>query len=236
MKKNCLLSLALVGLFTLSACSIETERCSDVNQDRIYQLLSALYDAETDETSATAKFTFGGFSGTTLELVDNCEVEHDSISLSKQTFLGTSYTGSKDGQVNTHTFTFTDNQGRTYSNSGTIQATAFNSPPSSISKASGATIAFTGGALEELESVTLSITREVTENGATSVQLVSTTEDDEGATSVTLSASTLTDLSKGTAKMELRRTIATDVTEGTDVGGSVQMHYDTAPINVEITD
>jgi len=213
--------------FLLISCSTATDKCTNVNQARIHQSYSVDYDQEKNKTSVSAQVRFGGSSGTTLENDGKCKFEHNLYSLSINSFLGTSYEASRTGLDLDHTFTFTNNEGQTYSNSASILAIAFSSPPTFISKASGFTINWTGGGVRAKETVYVYVSdQNRTVLDSTSVQ---------GATSMSFDASKLTTLANGTGNMYLKRYYNTS--EGlsvAEVGGFISAAYQTSKITVTI--
>jgi hypothetical protein len=227
MKKLQTFSLGLIVL-ALCACSIDSERCTSVAQDRIYQAISADYDTATDKTSASVTLRFGGSTGTTLETDGQCAVTHDSFNLSKVNLLGTSYMGSGSGFTASHTFTFRNNDGQAFQNSGTLTSVAFSgSPPSSISKASGFTVSFTG-AVGSQESVWVYL---IPDSGSSVIESTSTA----GATSISVSASDLALATTGSATLYLRRVKDNSLSQATSVGGRYSGTYTSAKASVSIT-
>lgn len=220
--------LALSALL-LSACSIETEECTKVDQDSIYQSLSASYDAGTDRTTSSATLRFGGPTGTTLATDGNCAVSHDAYSLEMESLLGTSYVGSGSGFRATHAFTFRDNNNRAYQNSGSIVSVAFaGSPPTSISKSTGLTIHFSG-ATGSQDQVQVNL---IPASGSSIVKVSS----GSGASSINISVSDLSLASTGSATLFLRRVKHNTLTQTTGEGGDFIGSYTTVKYNVSITD
>ena len=191
------------------ACSVQTEKCTDVNQDKIYQGYSVSYDATSNTTSASAQFRFGGITGTTLEMDGKCSISHDSISLSKDALsgiIGTSYGGSKSGYVASNTFTFTNNNGQGLVNKiDNASAVELSSPPSSISKGSDVTLSFTPAVgMKESVSVYVKLTNPPDGSSTTSA---SGSTDAQGATSVTITSTKLSQLSStGAITLDAERT------------------------------
>ena len=139
----------MVGLSLAVGCSTATEKCTNVNQDRIHQTLSASYDQTDNSTSVSAQLRFGDGTGTTLSFTGSCAVTHSIYSLSESVLsglFGTSYTGSGSGLQAAHTFVFTDGDGKKFTNSGTITSIASRALPAKSAKPPGQPFPFRGGA------------------------------------------------------------------------------------------
>lgn len=219
--------LFLAFLFVPVACSIETENCTDVNQDKIYQLYLASYAAPDDTTSVSAQFRFGGGTGTTLRMDGNCSITHDAINLSKTEFLGTSYDGSKAGYRSTNVFTFVNNKSQTFTNTITnSNAIAFSSPPTTLSRASGVTLNFTP-AIGPDDSVYLTIARTSPPSADTVTQVSSSSSETEGSTSITIAASSLSSLSSnGAVTLQAIRTYRKSLDQASaSEGGAMSFTY-----------
>ncbi|MBI1862479.1 MAG: hypothetical protein HYR96_16315 [Deltaproteobacteria bacterium] len=219
----------LLAAVLLSACSIDTANCTDVNQDKIYQSYSASYDTKEDETSTRAQFRLAGVTGTTLKMDGKCNIKVDSMDLSASTLLGTAYNGSKSGYTAANTFTFTDNNSKDFVNKIENKNTvALSSPPSSVSRASGVTINFTP-AITADESVTVYITYAASQSTAKSSTALKSTSA-SGATSVSFSSSELSDLSVDAAvEIYATRTYSKSLDQAAaSQGGSMSYDYTSA--------
>lgn len=235
-------TLAFVAiLLTVVACSTDTERCSDVNQDRIFQSLTAGYDDATKETTVGAQFRFGDATGTTLEMVDGCSITHDTISMTKDALsdvFGTSYSGRASGRTVNHTFVFTNMNGTTYTNSGTLPNIEFETiPVPAISRAAGATIHFSNGAIAADESVTLYISGEATSpSRTTETALYSYSTNTAGADTITIPANDLSRFINGEKSIYLSRSKRVSLTQATGAGGRITTTQQTAKQAVTLTD
>lgn len=212
----------------LFGCSTATERSDAVSQDRIYQSYSVSYSKENNRTSAMAQFRFGDFTGTTLELTGKSEVKHSNFSLSRINFAGTSYDGDGAGFRDNHTFTYTNGDGKTFTNSGTITPIALKNTPSSFSRTSDLTIEFEGVPLQDGEDVTVYLTADTGSETATTRL--------KGATSVTVSKSRFAGMPAGSKKLYLRRSKTTKIQQGNTVGGSFNASFETERVSIELVD
>jgi hypothetical protein len=209
---------------------VQTGNCTDVNQAKIHQSYSVIYESDGNETNASAQFRFAGVTGTTLAMDGKCSIQHDTFgTLSKSMLsdlIGTSYKGSKAGYLASHVFTFTNNDGRQFINSITNQNTvALSNPLSSISRASGVIVQFTPAVAKD-ESVNIYIDYTDTQEGATTSSVVNYTNT-EGATSVTLSAETLAGMNKdGPVYIIAKRDYSKSLDQASDSeGGSMSFRY-----------
>lgn len=226
MRKLELVLFSLLLPFIVVSCSTATDKCTNVSQSRIHQSYTAEYDQEKNKTSVTAQARFGGSSGTTLEMDGKCAFTHNTYSLSKNTFLGTSYDGDGTGLSLDHTFTFTNNDSQTYTNSISLLAIAFASTPTTVSK-SGFTVSWTGGGVRANETVYVYID----DNTRTVLDTVST----EGATTLTFDTSKLATLANGTGTVYLKRYQSkSSGLNVADVGGYIAASYITSKATVTI--
>lgn len=221
-----------VLLVLLSACSIGTEKCTNVNQDTIFQSYSVAYQASDDRTTAEATLRFGQF-GTTLEMDGNCDVAHSDFSLSPSSLLGTSYSGSGSGFLADHTFTFTDNNQKTFENSGTLNAIGLGSPSTTVSRGAGVTLTWTGDEVGAEDSVTLYLSGQ---DGTGASVAASKTVTTQGATSVTMNGSDMTDLLNGPVEMYIVRSSSPSLTQQTSNGGEMFLYYTSERLAVTLTD
>lgn len=221
-----------LGLWLLSGCSTATESCVDVNQDRIYQSLSSSYDVTTNTTSVSARMTFGDSSGTTLAMKGNCKVIHSQYSLSEGALAeltGTSYNGSATGQLLDHTFTFTDNDSKSYTNSFSIGTIAFNGSSFTLSKSTDSTVAFDlVPALGSGESIYLRVQDE--SDSSNQYAFTSTSS----ASPITVKATDLVRIVAGTKRMQLERRITGSLTQAASAGGSTAATYVSAWVAVTV--
>ena len=200
--------------------------CTKVSQSEIYQNYSVTYDAEENETSALATFRAGGSTGTTLNLDGGCKISHDAISIDRDGFniLGTHYSGEKSGLVSnsTFTFTFTNNDGDSLVNAiATPSAISLTSPPSTISRSAGASIAFSP-AVAANETVTIYVDYQ---NGNSS-GFTSDSTSTVGATQVTLSASSFSKLGNYSVTIQASRSKTKDLDQAsTGEDGYMQAYY-----------
>ena len=219
LKFSTLLLAVILGLLSLGCASTDTGKCTDVNQNSIHQSLSASYDTNSDTTSASATLRFSGPTGTTLEMNGNCNIANSQYTLTKSTFLGTSYNGSGSGFKAAHSFTFTDSNNKSYTNSATIPTVAFSgTPPATASKAAGVTVNFTP-ALAAGEIVQLLISS--TTGTGTVVASTSTA----GATSVTATSTDFDHITTGAAQMYVQKSHTTTATDITSAGGAFTVSY-----------
>lgn len=224
--KSIIRSALITGLAFMVGCSTATEKSENVNQNRVYQYYSASYDKDSNKTSAMAQFRFGDYSGTTLELTGKSNITHATYSLSRVVFAGTSYDGDGTGFKDTHSFTYTNGDGKTFTNSASIIPITFKNAPSSFSRGVDLVIQFDGVPVAQDEEITLYITAD-SGNVFGSTTTV-------GDTSVTVSKEKFATLALGTKKMYLKRSKSTKLSQATEVGGTFQTSYETERLSVEL--
>lgn len=125
--KKLLLAFIPAAALLASCASTETADSSTVKQTEIYPSYDIKYDAADGNLRATASFRFGGASGTTMRLVDPSKVTYNGKDMEKQNnFLsGTYYSYSIAGYESTHTFEYTDNDGKKYKNTIALEPCKF---------------------------------------------------------------------------------------------------------------
>lgn len=225
MKTKLFLSLIAVGtLFT----SCRREDSENVNQDRIYAEYRIVHDAAEGKSYARATFKFKDALGVNLELTDPAAVSFNGDELSwknafayyEKDFVGVKASG---------TFSYTDLDDNIFTNSVVLNnSIAIPSALTTISQASAYELTWDGPALEEGESVIVTIDG-IHENDT---QVFST--DSEGATSMILPKNQLTKLGDGTATIFMERLHSQDFQNGTSVKGAVWSRYIAAKKSITI--
>lgn len=148
----------LLLLFSIQLLACQSESSDDVNQDRIYTVYDLSYGADKDETVASARFHFGSWTGTRLELSDESSILFNGKYLSFNKTL-VRYSTSFQGEVLSGDFVFTDANGKTYTNSITINSIAVDPTLTSISRSAttAPVLIWQGPPLNSDESVTLTL-------------------------------------------------------------------------------
>lgn len=220
-----LVTLVCISM-VIGCASSETEDSSNVNQDRIFQLHTANFDAVNGEFKWTASFTLGGATGTTLELVNGSSVTVNNQTMEKLTtgVSGTFYIRKEQTKISTEpqTFQWKDTSGKAFNNSISLNTVAFPSDfKSSFSKSQDITIAWAGDKLSgTYDWISLEIKAKA--NNELAIKRIN----DSGATSISVSAKDLAKLGVGDIELQLSRYSGwIDLKEATSVGGSIGYNY-----------
>lgn len=218
------MALTFVGLF--SAC--ETESSSDVDQNRIHAAYELFYDKKTNETTAVAVFRFGSSVGTQLELASPSEVRFNNDLLGFNAVLGRYEKTYKDQWIKSGTFTFTDTEGKTYTNNSEVMKAAdFPATPEvlTFSKSADQTVSWTGDPLAQGETVGALLI------GPGNIFSIS----QSGATAFPVNKANLTNANPGDYLISMDRWLSEPLTEKTDAGGEIVVKYRSATKNVKVT-
>lgn len=214
--------LLIFMVFFFTSC--ETENSADVNQDRIFTAYRLQYDADEDITVASARFRFGGHTGTLLELTDPSTISVNGENPGYNSALAY-YSKNFSGLLSEAEFLWTDTEGISYQNTITLRTIAF---PETDTIARDASYEFfwQGEPLDSNEYVTLRIT------DVSGEQTGVFTNNTPGSTSVILSKNDLQELLPGEARAELIRGISADAPESPAAGGLLSGLY--SPEDIEI--
>lgn len=225
------LLLCSVILLITSCVSNETANSDTVKQSEIYQSYTITYNSGDKELSASASFRFGGSTGTSLSLTTPSKVlfNDQEMAADQNMFTGTFYEINKQISAPPLTFTFdyTDNDKKTYKNSGTIDAVEVSSYPKLITKNEGFEVSWSGGAVKNGESISVTLEGK---DFFSCTQSTSTV----GATSVQFSKEQLKDIKAGSADINVKRSKSQDLTNATHLGGNFSITYVSSKVGTEI--
>lgn len=223
-------SLAIL-LATFTGCSCESEKASMANPEAVHQTYSVTFDAGTKKTSASARFRFGGATGTNLELDGVAKVVHSSCELKRANSFGVYYVGATDGYQPQHEFTYTDTAGKVYTNAIRLAAIDFAADmPVEISRGKPLVVRFAGDAVAVGERVSLSLLQ------PTQPQAVNKTVDvsQPGATQIVMSEIDLQPFADGDATLSLSRMSNQSLQAATSRGGGISATYSAAARKIKI--
>lgn len=218
------LSIILVFLslaMPLSLAGCLTEDAATVDQDRIYADYWLYYDEATDTTTVRAAFRLGHALGTLLRLTGESRVSFEGMPLSFNADLGT-HERQIAGLVDGGTFEYVNAEGTVFRNTvGHLEPIALPSDLTELSRAVGATIAWTGSPVAESQSVVVGARTD----RILDIQLSS--ERTFGASTVRLDPAQLDRLPAGTVYVGLQRFEDYAVAEGgaTRAGAHVWSTY-----------
>lgn len=227
--KQTILSLSVIIILLFSGCySTEVADSGDVNQDEIYQRYYVEYDAEDNESFATAVFRFGGYKGTTLQLSDGSTVTVNGKETrgEKEFLQGMVYRfenlSTKEIKYN---FVFTNTDKKKLNNSIELKPIKPVSPEEKIRNKVESEIMWEGLPVGSRESVQLTI--KDSKGGSYSV-----TTDMKGAQSITIATDSL---NVGNANLQLIRRTDKNLDAPTDAGGEIKGTYYSEVIPVTIS-
>lgn len=199
----------MLGSFT--GCSCESEKMSMVNPEAVHQSYIVSYNADVNRAEASARFRFGGATGTNLELDGIAKVTHSSCELKKAHLFGVYYAGNCAGHNVDQVFEFTDTAGKNFKN--TIKLLAIEFPANmraEMSRAKGITVVFAGDAVAQDEHVELTINQNVmgvgdAKGGVGQSRSKTIQNRTVGATEIAVTAGDLQEFSDGDATLTLKR-------------------------------
>lgn len=214
--------VSLCALFLLAAkgngCTAEDS--ASVDQSRVWTSYWLVYDANANTTSARAQFHFGHALGTLLELKAPAVVAFGDAGMPFNEVLQwheLQSTGKTGGA-----FIYRDTESNAFTNVADVAQTVdFGEDlPTTLKRSEGFTLTFTGGPLVKDEHVELIV------RGADSVDFITITQLDVGATSLTVPADRLARVGGTNAVLTLRRHRFFDDVEAPDAGGRLQLTFE----------
>ena len=237
--KLALLAAATIFIASCQYASVDTVNSNNVQSSTVYQ--DYRIEADRSQTQVAATFRVGGSTGTTIEMSEPGKILHNGNDLSLSApanLLGTNYktkgtdyrAGLKGYQPN-HEFVFTDKSGATYKNSLSLAPLEIAAGKSDL-------------VLRRAQPTMIRLSRAIAQNETLSVG-INTTAGDEVPTrgnSVYLSASrdalVITPqywqgkIPAGRAELQVKVSRRENVSQGTTVGGAIQIVYSSAPVAV----
>lgn len=216
-----LLSITL-SFFTTS-CVRETS--DSVSQDKIYTDYELFYNANEDKTYARATFRFSNALGTNLELADGSEVRFEGDVLTFNEVLAY-YEREYAGFKQSGTFEWDDLDGNTFSNSISINSIEYPDGIDSIGRENSFEISWVGDALDNDETVTVTI------NGENEGDAKLFINDDIGSSSIILDMDKLEGVGEGPGKIWMDRSYSPVLMQETSSGGKITGRF--RPENLEV--
>lgn len=217
------LATLLVSLLTTTSC--QREPSDSVDQDKIFTEYELFYNANEDKTYARATFKFSNALGTKLELVDPNAILFDGDVLTWKPALAY-YEKEIAGFQTTGTFTWTDNDGNTFTNSVEIIPIDYPADLDTIARDAAYDLILDGAPLIENQSFT------VTANGENEGDAQVFFTDDIGAQNIVLEKNLLEKIGAGPGTLFLDRRNTPILTEQTSAGGILTGRY--RPENAEV--
>lgn len=210
--------LFILAVITFAAC--KKEITSNIDQDKIFTHFKLAYDANTDQTLATATFRFSNLIGTRLKLSDPSTVTIDGESIewnNEEGYYEKTYTGLKPTAV----FDWVDLDGKVFSDTVQIRDIDYPNPLPTLSHDSAiAFFSWAGAApLEMNERVRL----EIDGVGETDTRVFAT--DTLGDTDITIDSLKLSQVDSGSVNLMLKKFYSTEPFDGTSAGGLLEGSY-----------
>jgi len=224
-----LASTLMISLLFAACRSNDTANSSFVKQSEIHQEYYIEQEAGKPAT-ARAQFRFGGNTGTTLVLDQKASITFNGGTMSPTTGLinidGTFYlTEFANDSPSQHTFVWTDNDGKQYTNKLALNPIAMTSPVAMIDKSKGIKLQLQGPALVTGEEIVW----ELTDTSGKSIKMYCRPDQSSGTTfAINFTPDEIAGLYPGPCVMSLHRRLRKNVDEGTNLGGSMEAVYKTA--------
>jgi hypothetical protein len=231
MKKYLFITL-LPGLFS---CAEESKKSDKVNIDEVYQHYTASSSEGSSNFTSRAQFQTGAqwdrletekSGGVTVELTGSSQVTLNGQPMQKDHGVmdGTYYTGSSAG--NQITWVWTDNNGKTYTNSATMEPISFGVAPRFLNSANDLTISWKGAPVRENEKVRIAMNAKITDsNNKTKDKRISKETGERGATSLTFTYTLLSEIAGQNVTMEISRISHIPLKEATKEGGFIDLTF-----------
>lgn len=141
-----LIALVMASAILMQACT-ESDPITSVNQDRIYQIYDARFNADSNTTYARATFRLENQNGSYITLTgNNAGVTFNSNVMSEVSIFGiVYYQYGSGGFLNPYQFVYTNANGETLQNSNSLSgmAISFQNVPTTISQSVDNTFSFT---------------------------------------------------------------------------------------------
>jgi hypothetical protein len=217
------------------SCAKESKKSDKVNTDEIYQHYTASTSEGSSNFTSRAQFQTGAkwngmetekSGGVTIELAGSAQVTLNGQPMQKDhgTFDGTYYTGSANGSD--ATWVWTDNSGKTYTNSARMEPISFGQAPGYIDYRNDLTIYWKGASVRENEKVRIIITATFKDsNNKTTQKKLQKETGERGTTSLTFTSTMLQEIRGSNIKMEISRMTHIPVQEGTKEGGFIDLTF-----------
>ena len=217
-----LIALVMASAMLMQACT-ESDPITSVNQDRIYQIYDARYNADSNTTYARATFRLENQNGSYITLTGtNAGVTFNSNVMSEVSIFGiVYYQYGSGGFLNPYQFAYTNADGVTLQNSSSLSgmAISFQSPPTIVDRNAGTTFNFTSS-VNSGETVTLRIYSTANDS------LVITRSNQTGGSSLfNVTSGDFSPLANGNYYAQLTRQDQVGLSQQNSVGGVMNRTY-----------
>lgn len=219
-----LVVIAVATILSMDSCA--KGNASDVNQDKIYTIYEVFYNKNSDKTWVTARFQFGGPTGTNLQLDGDSYVLFNGDTLPYTWWLGCHWK-EYSGRITTGTYIYKNLDGDVFTNSlPAVDTIAFQVGFDTIQKSVANTITWNGTPLAPNEYVSIFIGSWTWGQDALAVQ------DGDGTTNLVLGTTQLSTLAIGTATVYMDRVKQLSASQAPPEGGVIRAVY--RPVNATV--
>jgi hypothetical protein len=229
--KRILFFAACSSVLLLASCgSTDTANSDAVKQSEIYQSYSVTYDAGDRELYASASYRFGGSTGTTLNLVGGSSVSFDGETMASENnmFSGTFYRIDKQTAFKgNYTFSFTDSEKKTYTNSVAFLPVEIAKYPEKADKSTGIMVTWLTP-LKNNETMYLYLEDSKNNTASISTSVV-------GANSIELAADQMNNIVPGQVNIYLVRESSNSLADATHLGGNMYVKYTSKKVGMTLT-
>jgi hypothetical protein len=222
-----LISLAAAALLLYGCASTDSSNSDNVKQTEVWQNYWVEYNEAGDELTSGCTFRFGGSTGTTLELTRPANVVFQGKELTSSTGVliegvigGTHYSYSGKGFKPEYTFKYTNNDGKTFTNSIGVTKCVVDDVPELLDAGKTNTFAFKLPPVAPGEHLRVEVTNSQNNWVYIDEPLID-------GTSVTIKGSELAELGNGTVNVRFQKTKSNALTEAEHLGGNIGITYNT---------
>jgi len=206
--------ILLIAAIVLGACK---KKGSSIDQNKIFQSYEMSYDAGTNITTFYARFYENSENGKGLLIHEYGGI---TVNGEKMNRNGAVYVFTMAGEITVGSFIFTDANGKKYFNSLANEQSINNDDESSIDNNSNTDWVFSGNPLNTSETISVLIDS-YEENGGNSVSYTT----DIGANHVQVTATDMTNLQPGSARIYTKRSSTMSSGNWTNAGGKKKSEY-----------
>jgi hypothetical protein len=200
---------------------------SSVKTDAIRTNYWMFYKSETDTSYARAQFRVGTDIGTTLELTDASKTAFDGKTLAWNALIDW-YELNLAGKVTTGTWSFTDNDGKTFTNKlpSSLEARVPETFPASLSQSEAFDLQWEGEPVQDAETMEVVVLHD-----ANRVQFFALFEKAVGAKNIVIPPTELKKLPLGRTAIVLQRHRDHVLEQGTGAGGKILTTFE-SPVRI----
>ena len=226
MKRTITLSIALIGVLFFTSC--EREESINIDQNRIYSQYTHTYNANSNQSQMTATFRLDNSGGKKLELTYPSRVDFNGEGMAWRNAMGY-YDLKISGNSQNGVFNYHDLDGETFSNNADlVSETELPFGLTTISMSGNFFLPWVGAALKQGEVVRVTI------KGGNQSASRSWTVTMPGSTHFILDSNKLSQLTPGTAEIQIEREMEKSLVSSNLAGGRISSKYLSRKIQITI--